>query len=55
MHLGQIGGRTVAETVKNVLSEVMATEVAQQINFEGRGGQKQGIKNMKVLSAIYGW
>ncbi|XP_065647560.1 uncharacterized protein LOC136077055 isoform X3 [Hydra vulgaris] len=54
MHLGQIGGRTVAETVRNVLSELMATEVAQQINFEGRGGQKQGIKTMKILSAIYG-
>ncbi|XP_047128838.1 uncharacterized protein LOC101235899 [Hydra vulgaris] len=40
MHLGQFGGRTVAETVKNILSELMATEVAQQLNFEGRGGQK---------------
>ena len=44
----------MAESTRTILHEVMATDLAVKLNFEGRGGKKMGIKDMQISNVIYG-
>jgi hypothetical protein len=52
-YLGAIGGKDVPETTRRIMSNIMTTAVARQMNFAGRGG-KVAIQNMKLLRVIIG-
>ena len=45
---------SVAESTQTILYEVMATNLALQLNFQERGGKKRGTKDIRITNVIYG-
>ena len=52
-YLGLIGGHNKYDVTRRIMRALMTNDLARKLNFAGRGN-KQGIKDLKILSVIIG-